>query len=246
MFKAKFPVKVPELAEFEAYPNRDSIPYSKIYGIEEAHTVFRGTFRNTGWCSAWYDFVALGLTDQKFNIPEDCKTYGQLLSLIGKFNGTGNDTSIESLKNAVVANLKCSEESSTVIALQWLGYFSDTPLPSDKKSPFEVMVHTLSSKMAYKDGERDMIVLLHRFICEGKDGKKQNVTSTMIDYGIPHGDSAMARTVSLPPAIGVKIICEDKISLTGVQIPVAKEIYEPILKELEELDIVCVEKYTDI
>ena len=149
------------------------------------------------------------------------------------------------MKKEMAASLSISEDDKTIVALEWLGYFSDTPLPAGKKTAFEVMVHTLSTLMEYKENERDMIVLFHRFVCETSDGVRQDVTSTMIDYGIPGGDSAMARTVSLPAAIGARIICEGKVSLKGVVIPVAKEIYEPILEELEKMDIVCTEVYTD-
>jgi saccharopine dehydrogenase-like NADP-dependent oxidoreductase len=242
LFKADFEVEVPGFGVFEAYPNRDSIPYGKVYGIEEAHTIFRGTFRNTGWCATWYNFMHLNLASHDKPVSKDWKTYFALTKSI--CGSEANDAA--ALKRDICARLDISEDDQTIVALQWLGYFSDAPLPSGKKTAFEVMVHTLSSLMEYKDGERDMIVLVHRFITESSDGKKHKVTSSMIDFGIPGGDSAMARTVSLPPAIAAKIVCEGKISLKGVQIPVAKEVYEPILAELERLNIVCTEEFSDL
>jgi saccharopine dehydrogenase-like NADP-dependent oxidoreductase len=100
-------------------------------------------------------------------------------------------------------------------------------------------------KMPYREGERDMIVLQHDFIASFPNGKKKKICSLLIDYGIPHGDSSMARTVSLPAAIAVNLILTGKIKLTGVHIPVLPEIYLPVLDELEKMNIVCKETETE-
>ena len=92
-----------------------------------------------------------------------------------------------------------------------------------------------------------MIVLHHDFLAEFPDSnKKEKITSTLIDYGIPGGDSSMSRTVGLPAAIGAKLILEGKITLTGVHIPVDPNIYNPALDELETMKIVCVEKTENV
>jgi saccharopine dehydrogenase-like NADP-dependent oxidoreductase len=95
--------------------------------------------------------------------------------------------------------------------------------------------------MGYREGERDMVVLVHEFVAAYPDHESL-ITSTLIDYGAPGGDSAMARTVGLPAAIGVRMILEGKISLTGVHIPVLPGIYEPVLDELAKLGITCQEQ----
>ncbi len=86
-----------------------------------------------------------------------------------------------------------------------------------------------------------MLVMVHQFECDLPSGKEK-ITSTMIDYGIPNGESSMSRTVGLPAAIGVRMILEDKIQDRGVLIPVKKSIYEPVLAELEEMGISFKEK----
>ena len=95
----------------------------------------------------------------------------------------------------------------------------------------------LQKKLYFKPDERDMILLQHKFIIKNEKNEKKLITSTLIEYGIPNGDSSMARTVSLPLAVGVKLILDDKINLTGVRIPILKEIYKPVLLELEQLGI---------
>jgi saccharopine dehydrogenase-like NADP-dependent oxidoreductase len=81
-----------------------------------------------------------------------------------------------------------------------------------------------------------MIVLHHEFIAEFESGKEK-INSTLIDFGIPNGDSSMARTVGLPAAIATKLILEGKINVKGVQIPTIPAIYEPVLNELEKFGI---------
>ena len=134
------------------------------------------------------------------------------------------------------------QESFILDNLEWLGLFSSENIPIEKGGVIDVLTATMLDKMSYKDSERDMLVLYHNFIAEYADGKKEEITSTMIDYGIPKGDSSMSRTVSLPVAIGVRMILEGKFSKPGVWVPVIPELYNPILDELETLSIKCVEK----
>ena len=90
----------------------------------------------------------------------------------------------------------------------------------------------MQAKLAYKPGERDLIVMQHEFVAEYPD-RKEAITATMIDYGIPNGDTSMARTVGLPAAIAVRMILHGEFpGLAGVQVPVIPEIYEPVLTEL--------------
>jgi saccharopine dehydrogenase-like NADP-dependent oxidoreductase len=97
-------------------------------------------------------------------------------------------------------------------------------------------------KLQYEKGERDMIVLRHEFITEEEAGRRQKITSTLIDFGTPGGASAMARTVGLPAAAGTRLILEGKVQKKGVCIPVYEEIYKPILDELKSYGIVFLEK----
>jgi saccharopine dehydrogenase-like NADP-dependent oxidoreductase len=99
-----------------------------------------------------------------------------------------------------------------------------------------VLEKVLTEKLVYAEGERDMIVLRHEFEAEYPD-RKSRITSMLVDFGIPGGDSSMSRTVSLPAAIGARLILEGKIKATGVHIPVIGAIYNPVLDELEKLGI---------
>ncbi len=226
---------VPGVGSFENYPNRNSVPYKDIYGLKDAHTVYRGTFRMTGWCETMRKIVALGWLNE--DPVEDFfgKTYGDLTRhLIGAKPG-------DDLARATAKFLGLEPYATVIKRLEWLGLFSDEKLPEDKDNPLDHLNVLTLSKMLLDKSERDMIVMHHEFIAE-YPSKKEYITSTLLVYGIPNGDSAIARTVALPAAIAVKMILRGEIDITGVHIPVIPEIYNPILDELEGLDIIFDEK----
>jgi saccharopine dehydrogenase-like NADP-dependent oxidoreductase len=223
------------LGSFEVYPNRDSMPYQELYGLEEAQTVMRGTYRNIGWCDTLKKIVDLGLIDET---PKDNLkgiTYKQMMAtLVGASAG-------EDVIEKIAAKVGLSKDDEVIKRLEWLGLFSDETVP-DHDNYLDILSDRLQEKLYYEKGERDMLILRHKFIVENKDKSRDKITSTMVDFGIPNGDTSMARTVSLPLAIGVKLMAEGKINLTGVHIPKIKEIYDPVLEELEKLNIKMEEK----
>lgn len=218
------------LGRFEVYPNRDSMPYKDLYGLKDARTVMRGTYRNIGWCETFKKIVDLGLVDETPVENLKGSTYRKMMAdLIGA--GESDD-----IKQLTARKAGLSADSEVISRLEWLGLFSDEIVP-DVDNRLDVLSQRLQEKLYYKDGERDMIILKHTFIIQNRDGSKDKMTSTLIDYGIPNGDSSMARTVSLPMAVGVKLLAEDKLAVRGVQIPLKKEVYELVLEELARLGI---------
>ncbi len=221
---------IPGIGTFENYPNRDSIPYKNIYGLKKAKTVYRGTFRITGWCETMRYIVALGWLSDEPMKGFSGKTYGDVTKhLIGV-------KSDKNLLKATAEFLDLKIYSSVIKRLEWLGLFSDEPLPENKDNPLDFLNVITMKKMLLGKGERDMVVMYHEFIAN-YPSKKEYITSTLVNYGTPHDDSSIAWTVALPAAIAVRMILEEKILNTGVHIPVIPEIYNPILDELEEMDI---------
>lgn len=216
------------LIDFEGYPNRDSLPYMEIYGITTARTMFRGTLRNVGWCATLKKMVELGLLDEQERDDIAGMTFAQFLARL--INSRGD------LRQDLAAYLRIALDSQVMSNLEWLGLLSDDPLPLQKGAPIDILTARMLEKMQYAPGERDMLILQHEFIAEYPD-RRERITSTMIDFGIPYGDTSMSRTVGLPAAIGTRLILEGAINLTGVQTPVVPEIYEPVLRELEQLGI---------
>ncbi|MFW9769330.1 MAG: saccharopine dehydrogenase C-terminal domain-containing protein [Candidatus Thorarchaeota archaeon] len=230
-------MEVPGIGTFEGYPNRDSLSYIDIYNIQETETMLRGTYRNVGWCDTLDKIADLGL----LSIEErtfDGMTYGDLIREL-------TSTSESDVKSAVAKFCGFEIENPIMKRLEWLGLFEENEIPSGINTILDSVCNLFEEKLQYAPGERDMIVMHHEFLIQFPD-KKQRVTSTLIDYGIPNGDSSMSRTVALPVAIASRMILDGKITLTGVHRPIIPEIYEPILKELESLDIKMDEKTFDL
>jgi saccharopine dehydrogenase (NADP+, L-glutamate forming) len=223
------------LGEFEVYPNRDSIPYKDVYGLKDALTVMRGTYRNLGWCDTFKKIVDLGLVDETPSASLTGITYRQMMADLA---GAAPDADVAA---AVAARTGLAKDHFIIQNLAWLGLFEDAPVPACDNR-LDILSEILLKKLYYKPGEKDMLILRHTFGVETRDNQAQTITSTLIDFGIPNGDSSMARTVSLPLAIGIKLMAEGKIALTGVQIPTKKQIYLPVLAGLEQLGIKMVEK----
>ncbi len=219
---------------FEGYPNRNSLPYIDLYGVPETKTMLRGTLRNIGWCETIKKMVELGVLDQEEKDWTGLTYAGFIRKVVG--------TRAKDLKKAVSNRLQISPGLAIIRRLEWLGLFSEEPLPLEKGSALDIIGARMTAKLAYAEGERDMIILQHEFIASYPKAGKEGIVSTLIDFGIPHGDSSMARTVGLPAAISTKMILEGKITERGVHIPVLPDIYVPILEELQTLGIAFREK----
>jgi len=224
-------VPVAGLGVFEGYPNRDSLPYKEIYGIAEAKTMFRGTFRYPGWCRTLKKIADLGYLDQN----ERNLTGKTVQALTAELAGSNVASAA---KSAVALRLALDPAGEIIGRMEWLGLFGPETVEPAKGSPLDVLERIMLKKLRYAPGERDMIILRHEIVAERSDGRRERITSTLIAYGIPGGDTSMARTVGLPAAIGARLILEGRLARRGVLIPVYPEIYGPILNELRDHGIV--------
>jgi len=225
------------LGYFENYPNMDCLPYLQTYGISAAQTIYRGTLRYIGWCETLNKFKKLGLLNREKRDDLEHLSYRQFLEQLTK--SANRDELMENLKN----QLCIDKESSIMRRLEWLGLLSNTPLPIQHGSVFDILLETMLGKMSYIGNERDMVVLQDELIVEHSDKQvNERITSTLVDYGVPGGDSAIARTVGIPSAIATELILQGKIDLVGVRIPTDPMIYKPVLQELEHQGIVLHEK----
>jgi saccharopine dehydrogenase-like NADP-dependent oxidoreductase len=235
LFKDRFTYNFPGAGVLEVYPNRDSISYIDIYKIDEVSTMYRGTFRYKGWCETLDAMKALEMLDDKI-IDYTGMSYAGFLA-----ERAGTDTA--DLRKKVAEKLSLNEESVAMESLEWLGFFSNEKMECTKTSPFEITAGRMISKMLITGNERDMVVMQHIFLAAYPDGRKEVIKSSMLDFGSPETNTAVARTVSLPAAIAVKMILEKKINLKGVYRPVVPEIYNPLLDELKTLGIEMKEEY---
>jgi len=229
LFTHHWPCEIVGFGELEVYPNRDSMPYIKAYGIPDVTSMFRGTLRYPGWCDTLKKIVDLGLLDEAQRDDIAGLTYGGLIARLINSDGA-------SLTADAAAFLGIGIDSDPIARMKWLGLFSSDVIPTADNTYLDVLASRMLSKMEYAPGERDMLVMQHEFVAEYAD-RTEKITSTMIDYGIPGGDSSMSRLVGLPAAIAARMILQGEINLTGVHVPMIPEIYKPVLAELDTMGI---------
>ncbi len=224
LFEHHWLVEIAGLGTFETYPNRDSIRYLPYYGLDDDVSLYRGVLRFVGWCNTMRSLIALDLLDDREIKDFSGMTYhGLTASLIGKSEAT--------LEN-VADFLKVDRASEVLARLQWLGLLDDTPITVSRGANVDVLVDLMLKKMSYGPGETDMIIVHDEIVAEYTDRTEKRL-STLCVEGVPNGDSAMSRAVSLPAAIATRLILGGDIDVTGVQMPTLPEIYKPVLAELE-------------
>ena len=230
-------IDVEGYGKFDAYANRDSISYIDVYGLKSIKTMLRGTLRQHGYCKAWNVFVKLGLTDDTSKIMQADKL--NYSSLLASFLPPAKGNLRERFKSFVGSDWDKDMESM----MEYLELFSNKKITLKEGSPAQLLQALLEEKWELKPGDKDMIVMQHQFeyTLPDKSGI-QKTDSSLVVIGKDENHTAMALTVGLPLAITVKNFLTNKFKLSGVQIPTKKEIYEPMLMELEELGVVFKEK----
>jgi saccharopine dehydrogenase-like NADP-dependent oxidoreductase len=235
LFKDRFSYNFPGIGELEVYPNRDSISYIDIYDIPEARTMYRGTLRYKGWCETLDAMKSINMLDDSVADYERMS----YADFIAERAGTGKGD----LRNNLAAKLGMSESSTAMKSLEYLGFFEEEKLHYQETTPFEITSDRMIKKMMLADDERDVVLLQHNILAAYPNGSKEVIKSSLIDYGSPSTNTAIASTVALPAAIAARMILEKKIMLSGVYRPVLPQIYIPVLNELKTLGIKMEEEY---
>ena len=235
LFKRVETISFPGLGDFDGYPNRDSLNYQAIYGLEEVDTLLRGTLRRAGFCKAWDVFVQLGMTDDTASVQLPLgSTYRQFFNT---FLPWSEELSVEEKLAEVFPDL----DFPTFEKLQWLRLFESIPLPLTEGSPAQLLQAILEVHWSLQPADRDLIVMQHQFEIQTETGIKK-VISSLVEEGQDATYTAMAKTVGLPLAIAANLFLKGEISLLGLQLPVVPELYLPILEALEQEGI-CFEEW---
>lgn len=222
---------------FEGYANRDSLKYQKEYSMENIKTLYRGTMRRVGFSRAWQMFVLLGMTDDSYIIDDsENMTYRDFVNAFLPYSPT------DSVELKFRHQLKIDQDDIVWDKLEELDIFSSTKLVELKKAtPAQILQKILMDSWTLKEEDKDMIVMYHK-IGYKLNGKKEQIDATMVALGEDQTYTAMAKTVGLPVAIATLGILNEKITTPGVQIPISKEVYNPILEELKDYGIEFKEK----
>jgi saccharopine dehydrogenase-like NADP-dependent oxidoreductase len=225
------------LGTFESYPNRDSLQYVSKYGLAGAKTIIRSTLRRKGFCEAWNALVQLGLTDDTCTIEHvDQLSHAQWVS---SFLPGQKKREASPLDERVTKFLGKGKKDGIIRRLRWLGLFSDDKIPMAHGTSAQILQDLIERKWVMNSGDQDMIVMRHeiQYSMGRKKQKKRRKVSTLVVTGDNPVQTAMAKTVGLPMAIMAKLLLQRNVSLTGLHIPVMPEVYLPVLKELESLNI---------
>jgi saccharopine dehydrogenase-like NADP-dependent oxidoreductase len=226
-------LEVEGYGKFEAYSNRDSLKYRSIYGLDDILTLYRGTVRRVGFSKAWNMFVQLGMTDDSY-IMEDSEnmSYRQFTNSFLPYHPT------DSVQIKMRLILKIDQDDIMWDKLLELDLFnSDKKVYLPNATPAQILEKILSDSWTLAPDDKDMIVMYHKFGYE-LYGEKKQIDSKMVCIGDDQTYTAMAKTVGLPVAMATLLILNGKITTPGVQLPIKKEVYLPILKELEEYGVV--------
>jgi len=223
---------------FLAYPNRDSTPFKEFYKIPEAQTILRGTLRYQGFTDFVKVLVEIGLLNDakqdylQLNSPEI--TWKDVMAKVLCISNNTEDNLRKAIKSIIAKSDINEDEIERIIkGFKWLELFSDKPVHR-RDTLLDTLCATLEEKMQYEEGERDMVILQHKFEVELRDGKRETWTSTLLEYGKPPGPSAMATTVGTPCGIAVQLILDGVINQRGVLAPYTSELNNPIVAELEK------------
>ncbi len=231
LFRRYEPISIPDYGDFEVYPNRDSLRYRSHYDLWDVETIYRGTLRRPGFCSAWDGLVQLGLTDDSYEL-EDVATM-TYRDFVNSYLWYDPDISVE-LK--LRAYLKLELNSAVFDKIEWLGLLEREPIGLDRATPAQVLQKRLEQKWALGPADKDMIAMLHITEYEA-DGQRWRSQSSMVTLGSDPVRTAMAKTVGLTTGIGAKLILTGVIDHRGVVIPTRPEVYGPVLSELERYGI---------
>ena len=214
--------------KFEAYANRDSLKYRSVYGLDNLPTMYRGTIRKVGFSRAWNIFVQLGMTDDSYIIEDsENMSYRDFVNLFLAYSPS------DSVELKLRSYLKIDQDDVMWEKLVELDLFNpDKKIGLQNATPAQMLQKILQDSWTLQKDDKDMIVMQHLFGYE-IDGEKRQIESSLIVEGENQTYTAMAKTVGLPVAIATLKILKGEIKTPGVQLPISKEVYIPILKELE-------------
>ncbi len=219
-------VDVHGIGTFETYPSNDSTRYLKEFGLDENLSIYKGLLRYIGYCNTMVNLLKIRLIENTEEKNFENTTYSQFIAnLIGS-------PSTKDIKSKFADAMNMDVKDDFVKKLDWLGLFDNVQISLDSGTSSNLLVDLMLKKMEYEPYEKDMIIAHNEMLVEFPDRKEKRISSMVVE-GIPYGDSAMSRAVSLPPAIAVRLILEGKIKGKGVCMPSTKEMYEPILEEME-------------
>ncbi len=207
------------------YPNRNSLPYIDLYNLNNVKTFVRTTLRHKDFMQGWKTIIELKLTDEEIVYQSDDLSLSDFYKQHFELNDISLNISKEDKKQ-----------------LEYLGLNDTTTIINKGKiSAADALQFALEKKLILSPTDKDMIVMQHEIEYELNE-KKETIISSLVVYGKDSIHTAMAKTVGLPLGIAAKLILNNTINITGLHIPIIKEIYEPVMQELRQNGIIFIEQ----
>jgi hypothetical protein len=89
LFNPEKAIEFPEIGWLSYYPNRDSLSYMPLYGLEDAQTFIRTTLRYPDFMYGWNNVIELKLTDERPQYETNGKTLYEVFKEHMDKNGFG-------------------------------------------------------------------------------------------------------------------------------------------------------------
>lgn len=233
LFRRTEILNIEDYGKFEGLANRDSLKYREIYGLEDIKTMYRGTIRRVGYSKAWNVFVQLGMTEDTYFMENTVEmSYRDFINSFLPYHP------YDSVELKLRQYLHIDQDDVIWEKLEELDLFNpNKKVGMAQATPAQILEKILSEKWTLKPEDKDMIVMLHKFGFE-LNGEKKQIESRMVVIGKDQNFTAMSDTVGLPVAIATLKILNGEINIKGVQLPIQKEVYNPILEELKEFGVI--------
>ena len=237
LFRRTEVIEVEGFGKFEGYANRDSLKYRGTYGLENIPTIYRGTLRRVGFSRAWNSLVQLGATDDSYVMEGSANmTHRDFINSFLAYNPW------DSVELKFRYYMRIDQDDNIWEKLVWLGLFEDTPIGLGKDStPAQILQKIMEKKLTLEPEDKDMIVMYHK-VGYKLDGVDREVNSSLVVLGEDQTYTAMSDTVGLPLGIFIKFLLRGDINCKGVRMPISPDVYNPVLKELEEYGVKFREK----
>jgi saccharopine dehydrogenase (NADP+, L-glutamate forming) len=230
LFERSEPIIIRDSLNLVAIPEGDSLYYRKIYRLEDASTVVKGKLAYKGLDRLFDLLIRLGLTDTYSRVdmgPEG--SFHNFLDSLLPYSTSG------SLEQRVQEYTGASSEE--IQKLKWLGLFDHTWIEGIREiTPATVSQLLMENRFLPDAAEADTVVMEHHLEYEFRDDQYE-FSATLIMNGENQKDSALAKIIGFTCGATAKTVLLKSFEMGGVHVPIMKEIYDPVLNELEELGI---------
>ena len=232
-------IEVENYGKFEVYANRDSLKYREVYNLNDILTLYRGTIRRVGFSRAWDMFVQLGMTDDSYVLDDSEKLSNRdFVNLFLPFHPT------DSVEIKLRHQLRIDQDDIMWEKLIELDLFNPKKIMGIKNAtPAQLLEAILAEKWKLNPEDKDMVIMYHKIGYKTPDNELKQIDSKLVVLGENQTYTSMAKTVGLPIAIAAIKVLTGEINTPGVQLPITKSIYKPILDELEKNNICFTEHH---